>query len=144
MLPALNAQGDLPEGIHRASEDEVLTRFAATTARRPWLGERLRDLVAMGRATGKLKRVFLWGSFVSTKPLPNDLDVLLVLADDFSLDSVPVECRMLFDHARARIHSHAGVFWSRASIGADVLDLWLDTQTGKDFRRRGIVEVICP
>jgi hypothetical protein len=143
MLPAFNVHGDLPEGIHRATEDEVLTRFAAPTARRQWLGERLRDLLAMARASGKLKRAFLWGSFVSSKPLPNDLDVLLVLDDDFSLDSAPAQCRMLFDHAQARIHFHADVFWSRASIGADMLDLWLDTyQTGKDFRRRGIVEVI--
>ena len=145
MLPAFNADGNLPEGIHRATDDEVLTRFATTTARRQWLGERLRSLLAVAKSTGKLERVFLWGSFVTGKPVPNDLDVLLVVADDFSLDSAPVQCGTLFDHARARIHFHADVFCTKASIDGDILSLWLDTyQTGKDFKRRGIVEVIYP
>ena len=35
------------------------------------------------------------------------------------------------------------VFWPKASIDPQVLDLWLDTyQTGRDFTRRGIVEVV--
>jgi len=143
MLPDFNIDGNLPEGIHRATDDEVLTRFATNTARRQWLGERLRSLLAMARSTGKLERVFLWGSFVTEKPLPNDLDMLLVVADDFSLDSVPPQCTAVFHHALARIHFHADVFWTKPSINIDILNLWLDTyQTGKDFKRRGIVEVI--
>lgn len=145
MLPAFNAVGNLPEGIHRATLDEVRARFAATSARRQWLGERLRSLLTLAESTGKLERVFLWGSFVTDKPLPNDLDVLLVVMDDFSLDAAPVQCRVLFDHTRARIHFHADVFWTKASIDGDILSLWLDTyQTSKDFNRRGIVEVVDP
>lgn len=145
MLPALNADGNLPEGIHRATYDEVLAQFAATTARRQWLGEQLRTLLALAKSSDKLERVFLWGSFVTGKPSPNDLDVLLVVADDFSLDTAPVQCGVLFDHTQARIHFHADVFWTKASIDGDILRLWLDTyQTGKDFNRRGIVEVIYP
>ena len=35
------------------------------------------------------------------------------------------------------------VFWSKASIGQEMLDLWLDTyQVGKDLKRRGIVEIV--
>ena len=144
MRAELNS-GNLPEGIHRATEDEVLARFATTTARRQWLGERLRSLLAVGKSTGKLERIFLWGSFVTDKPLPNDLDLLLVVADDFSLDSVPAQCAVLFDHTRARIFFHADVFWTKSSIDGDILRLWLDTyQTGKDFNRRGIVEVVYP
>jgi hypothetical protein len=145
MLPAFNVDGNLPEGIHRATDDEVLTRFATSTARRKWLGEQLRSLLAMAKSTGKLERVVVWGSFVTEKPLPNDLDVLLVVAADFSLDGVPAQCELLFHHALAKIHFHADVFWTKASIDGDILSLWLDTyQTGKDFKRRGIVEVIYP
>jgi hypothetical protein len=145
MLPVFNADGNLPEGIHRAAEDEVIKRFATTTARRKWLGDRLRSLLALAKSTGKLERVFLWGSFVTEKSLPNDLDVLLIFADDFSLDSAPIQCGVLFDHTQARIHFHADVFWAKAGIGGDILRLWLDTyQSGKDFKRRGIVEVVCP
>ena len=60
MRAELNS-GNLPEGIHRATEDEVLARFATTTARRQWLGERLRSLLAVGKSTGKLERIFLLG-----------------------------------------------------------------------------------
>jgi hypothetical protein len=39
--------------------------------------------------------------------------------------------------------SMPNVFWTNASIDAQALQLWLDTyQTGKDFKRKGIVEVI--
>ena len=97
----------------------------------------------LAKSTGKLERLFLWGSFVTDKPSPNDLDVLLVDSDDFSLDSVPVQCAVLVDHTRARINFHADVFWTKASIDAEILKLWLETyQTGKDFNRRGIVEVV--
>jgi hypothetical protein len=142
VLPAFNQDGNLPEGIHQATEAEVLSRFAATSARRKWLGERLRDLLAAARSTSKLERVFLWGSFVTSKESPNDLDVLLVMAADFALDLAPESAQTLFDHAQARIRFNADVFWTKASLSQETLALWLDTyQTGKDFKRKGIVEV---
>jgi hypothetical protein len=145
MLPAFNLDGNLPEGIHRATDHEVLQRFGTSTARRQWLGERLRSLLATARSTGKLERAFLWGSFVTDKALPNDLDMLLIVATDFVLDSAPPQSRVIFDHALARIQFHADVFWTKASIEADILTLWLETyQMGKDFKRRGIVEIIQP
>ena len=143
MLPAFNQDGNLPEGVHRATEAEVLSRFATTSARRKWLGERLRNLLEMARATGKLERVVLWGSFVTSKESPNDLDVLLVMAADFDLEQVPTDRRALFNYAQAKIRFNADVFWTKVSIGQDTLDLWLNTyQLGKDLKRRGIVEVV--
>jgi len=142
MLPELNSDGNLPEGIHQATEEEVLLRFATPSARRQWLGERLQGLLALVKSTGQLSRVFLWGSFVTSKEVPNDLDVLLVMAADFTLEASPAYCRVVFDHVQARLSFHADVFWTNASIDAQALQLWLDTyQTGKDFKRRGIVEV---
>ncbi len=75
MLPAFNSDGNLPEGIHRATAEEVFGRFATTSARRQWLGEQLRSLLTLAQATGQLSRVFLWGSFVTSKEVPNDVDV---------------------------------------------------------------------
>ena len=38
-----------------------------------------------------------------------------------------------------------GFFWARASIGDEVLDLWLETyQISRSFRKRGIVELELP
>ena len=143
MLPEFNHDGNLPEGIHVATEDEVFVRFATPSARRQWLGEQLRSLVALAKSTGQLARVFLWGSFVTSKEVPNDLDVLLVMSMEFAVESVSAQAQVLFDHVQAHLRFQADVFWTKASIEPQVLHLWLDTyQTGKDFTRRGIVEVI--
>jgi hypothetical protein len=93
MLPALNHDGNLPEGIHLATEDEVFARFATPSARRQWLGEQLRRLLALAKSTGQLTRVFLWGSFVTGKEVPNDLDVLLVMDPGFVVEAVPAQAK---------------------------------------------------
>jgi hypothetical protein len=143
MLPEFNQDGNLPEGIHSATEDEVVLRFATPSARRQWLGEQLRSLLALAKSTGQLARVFLWGSFVTSKEVPNDLDVLRVMGTEFAVETVPAPAYVIFDHVQARLRFQADVFWTKASIDAQALGLWLDTyQTGKDVTRRGIVEVI--
>lgn len=143
MLPALNSDGNLPEGIHLATEDEVFARFATPSARRQWLGEQLQRLLALAKSTGQLARVFLWGSFVTSKEVPNDLDVLLVMGTEFAIEALPTLAHIVFDHVQARLYFQADVFWTKASIDPQILHLWLDTyQTGKDFTRRGIVEVV--
>jgi hypothetical protein len=143
MLPPFDENGNLPEGVHRALEAEVFSRFALGSARRKWLGSRLHELLGTAKATGKLWRLFLWGSFVTNVDSPNDLDMLLVMTEDFDLDRLGEEQRILFDYAQARIRFHADVFWTKVSIGQQTLDLWLDTyQIGKDLKRRGIVEVL--
>src|SRR5438093_6853491 len=103
MLPAFNQDGNLPEGIHVATEDEVFLRFATPSARRQWLGEQLRSLLALAKSTEQLARVFLWGSFVTSKEVPNDVDILLVMAADFVLETLPAHCQVLFDHVQARL-----------------------------------------
>ena len=118
-------------------------RFATPSARRQWLGEQLRSLVALAQSTGQLARVFLWGSFVTNKEVPNDLDVLLVMGTEFAVEAVPAPAHVVFDHVQARLRFQADVFWTKASIDPQVLHLWLDTyQTGKDFTRCGMVEVM--
>jgi hypothetical protein len=143
MLPTFNSDGNLPEGIHFATEEEVFERFVIPSARRQWLGEQLRSLLALAKSTGQLARVFLWGSFVTSKEVPNDLDVLLVMTGEFAVEAVPAQAQVVFDHVQARLRFQADVFWTKASLDPQVLHLWLDTyQTGKDFTRRRIVEVV--
>jgi hypothetical protein len=143
MLPVLNSDGNLPEGVHLATEDEVFAQFATPSARRQWLGEQLHSLLALAKSTGQLTRVFLWGSFVTGKEVPNDLDVLLVMSTEFATEALPTPAHIVFDHVQARLRFQADVFWTKASLDPQILHLWLDTyQTGKDFTRRGIVEVL--
>ena len=142
MIPGFNKDGNLPEGIYSVSEKEFLDYFATNSSRRKWLGQRLKEIFILAKSTEKLKRIFVWGSFVSVKESPNDVDMLLLMAEDFQLENLPEECRILFDYTMARVRFHADIFWSKASIGENILSLWLDTyQITNDFKRRGIVEV---
>lgn len=142
MVLEFNIDGNLPEGIHSVGEEEFLDLFAASSARRKWLGERIKEIFVLAKTTDMVERIFVWGSFVTNKESPNDVDILLVMSKDFQLEAVPEECKHLFDYIRARVRFNADLFWSKASIGKDTLSLWLETyQLTKDFKRRGIVEV---
>ena len=66
-IPKFNNDGNLPEGIHLTEEVEFVRRFSIGSARRKWLGERLQGLFVLAKLTGKLERIFVWGSFVSAK-----------------------------------------------------------------------------
>jgi hypothetical protein len=142
MLPTFDEYGNLPAGIHVVDEATFFAAFGMGTARRAWLAGRLRQILALARVTGKLERLYVWGSFVTAKEHPKDLDLFLLMRSDFDLERLPEECRMIFDHRQAKGLFQADVFWSRASIDKEVLALWLDTyQITRDHHRRGIIEL---
>ncbi len=67
------------------------------------------------------------------------------MAEDFEVDQLPAPAHAIFDSVRARLLFESDVFWARASIGDDLLHLWLDTyQISRTFQRRGIVELELP
>lgn len=72
MVPEFVENGNLPEGVHGASWQEVLERFG-------WNSHRKRLLAGLKNALQSLKtagcrRVYIDGSFVTNKELPNDFD----------------------------------------------------------------------
>ena len=144
VLPEFDSAGDLPAGVHAANWQEFHSRFGIATSRRKWLFGRLRALVDLTAATGKLRRVFVWGSFVTAKPAPKDVDILLIMTPDFEVEGIAEPARPareVFDSVQAKLRFESDVFWARASIGEGVLQLWLETyQTSRTFQRRGIVE----
>jgi hypothetical protein len=85
------------------------------------------------------------GSFVTAKAAPKDLDILVIMGEDFEVDGIAATTQNIFNSVRAKLRFESDVFWARASIGKEVLDLWLDTyQTSRTFRKRGIVELKLP
>jgi hypothetical protein len=145
VLPDLTSDGELPPGVHVATWHEFESRFAGPSPRRQWLARRLRALVDLAVTTAKLRRVFVWGSFVTAKPAPRDLDILLIMGENFEVDRIVGPAQDVFDSMRAKLLFESDVFWARASIGDEVLGLWLDTyQTSRSFRKRGIVELELP
>ena len=72
MIPAFDTDGLLPQGVYRASWDELVDRFGDS----PW---RKRLMVGLRAALEDLKSagcrvVYLDGSFVTSKSMPNDYD----------------------------------------------------------------------
>ena len=84
-LPPFTASGDLPPGIHRATLAEVLERFGSGSSQRMLVGLRLERVYNVAWATGHLARCVVFGSFVTAKPLPNDVDVFLLMEDTFDM-----------------------------------------------------------
>lgn len=72
MLPSFDERGKLPQGIHHATWDAIVERYATNDRRRDLLGG-LHDALESLRAAG-CQRVYLDGSFVTDKQLPADFD----------------------------------------------------------------------
>jgi hypothetical protein len=99
-LPQLNRVGALPEGVHQATMDEVLAQFGSGTSQRQAVTARLQRIYHLARATGKQERLILFGSYITAKPDPNDVDIILVMHDDFDVQTCDEESQTLFDHPR--------------------------------------------
>lgn len=142
-LPAFNDEGDLPEGIYRARLGEVLTRFSTGTTQRQDVAARLRRIYNLVEATGKLARMIIFGSFITTRPEPNDVDIVLIMQDDFNLSLCDEETGKLFDHSEAQANFGASIFWIRPSmlILESIEQFTEHWQIKRDGTRRGIVEV---
>lgn len=143
-LPAFNNEGDLPEGLHRATLDEVCRRFGVSTQQRSRVYQRLVRIYRLASATGYLGRFIIFGSFVTSKADPNDVDILLIMRDDFSLRACFGEPRKLFYHDEAETEFGSSIFWIRPSmLVQDTLEEFIGYwQTKRDLGRRDIVEVI--
>jgi hypothetical protein len=142
-LPAFNAEGDLPPGVHRATLSDVLQRFGQGTAQRRAVADRLTRIYRHAASTGRLARFVVFGSFVTAKAEPNDVDVVLLMEDDFDLGPVSGEAALVFQHAAADAHFGASVFWTKRSgaLGGEqaMIEYW---QLRRGGGRRGIVEIV--
>lgn len=143
-LPDFNAFGDLPPGIHRATMDEVVIRFGSAGAARLRCTRNLGHIFDLAARTGRLERFVIFGSYVTDKPAPNDVDIILVMSDAFHPEDAPIESRGLFDHAVAQARFGASVFWIKPSIviGEPLDDFIAHWQHRRDGSLRGIVEIV--
>lgn len=87
------------QAVHAASLQETLTRFGSGHPQRVAVGERLQRVYRIAAETGHLRRFIVFGSFVTDKTEPDDVDVILVMNDSFDGDTLHGESAVLFDHA---------------------------------------------
>ena len=141
--PGFDINGDLPIGIHQATLTEILQHFGTGTSRRELLGQQLEHIYILARDTEKVARFIVFGSFVTAKPFPDDVDVFLLMEDSFDVTQVHDEVSLVFNFQEAQSVLGASVFWIRkqGTIGNEqkIVEEW---QIKRDNSRRGIVEVI--
>lgn len=138
MTPEFERSGNLPPGIHRATWDEVSRRFGTT----PWRQELLDGFRS---ALGGLRRagcrtVYLDGSFVTTKEVPEDFDACW---DEIGVEMELIDPVMLeFDRGRAAQKAkYRGEFFPASWVARMRGDVFLDFfQTDRETgQRKGII-----
>ena len=141
--PKFNESGDLPTGIHRATLAEVMDHFGRGSFQRAIVAKRLERIYSLARQTGKVVRFIIFGSFVTTKISPQDVDIFLLMDDTFDVRKLKGEDAIIFNHMPAQNYEGASIFWVRrmAAFGGEdeAVALWQGKRNGE---KRGIVEVI--
>ena len=141
-LPSFNATGDLPPGVHRYPVGEILERFGTANAQRRLVGLRLERVLVLLAECGYVSRAIIFGSFISDKAEPNDLDLFLLMDDSFDLSAVAGEAKLLFDHATAQSHFGASVFWvRRMSCFPSEEEMIAGWALKRDGTSRGLIEI---
>ncbi len=142
-IPDFESNGDLPVGLHQATLDEVLTRFGTSTGQRQDVTQRLIHIYTVAKATGQLKRFVIYGSYITAKPKPSDVDVFLVMKEGFEPNTLGEESKLLFENGEVHNKLGASIFWvTQGNSFASIDFLITGWQTKRDKMRRGIIEVL--
>jgi len=108
--------------------DEFANQYGANTPRRQFLFSQARTVISLLHATGQLKRVFGYGSFVSEKPNPNDIDFFVVMEAGFTTAHLKGKMAEVFQNETCRIRYGVDLFWVTEAIGEayseDMLDVF--------------------
>jgi predicted nucleotidyltransferase len=142
-LPSFDNNGELPLGLYQATLGEIIAEFGGGAPQRQGVTERLLRIYELVKATGKLERVIIFGSYITNKPEPNDVDIFLVMAEEFEVTAYAGEARIIFSQMQAQDYFGASIFWvTRGTSLTGIDDLISGWQTKRDKTKRGIVEII--
>jgi hypothetical protein len=132
MIPEFNDNGYLPPGIHRATLEEIASRFGQEPELRQAQTESLRWLFDLSKRVG-VQRFIIDGSFVTDKWEPNDVDCVLLAGHGFPLDEA------------AEVELREGLpFIQLAVVGEELFDRYVQVIFGTDRKAvpKGLIEVI--
>ena len=141
-FPDFNENGDLPVGIYEATLLEILDYFGAGSLQRQLVAGRLKKIYYSATATNQILRFIIYGSFITAKENPNDIDIFLLMKDGFDPDEVFGKSRLIFKHLTTQEYEGASIFWgTKSGIIGDVDKFIKGWQLKRDQTLRGIVEV---
>jgi hypothetical protein len=122
-IPDLNERGFLPEGVYDCTMDEIKKRFGKfqTTDRRIRLLEKLEQFIGEAKRIGMISAIVVNGSFISSKPEPNDIDLIVVLKQGhiFQAELMPFEYNVL---SKKRVRNRYGFDVLYAEENSPVFD----------------------
>jgi hypothetical protein len=140
MIPECKSNGLLPAGIHQGGWDEFKRKFGGTLHRRKLLSGL--QMAARNLKSAGCKRIFVNGSFITSKQQPNDFDALWDIdgVDPEKLDPVFLD---FSERRTAQKAKYFGEFFPAQMVetGTDRLFLdffQIDKETGIP---KGIVEI---
>jgi hypothetical protein len=85
----------------------------------------------------------VFGSFITAKPEPNDVDIFMIMEDTFDASQLTGEAQLLFNHGTAQDYFGCSVFWVRrlAALGGEqtAIGHW---KIKRDGSQRGIIEIV--
>lgn len=142
-FPEFNENGDLPVEIYKSTLAEVIEHFGKGSLQRQIVALRLKKIYDLANGTGKLARFIVYGSFVTYKENPNDVDIFIVMKDDFSKNDYMGDTRRIFEHLETENKFKASIFWMlEMSVAVNESVFIEGWQNKRDGTKRGIVEVI--
>ncbi len=117
-------------------------QFGTPTERRVELYEVFEEWLHIAQSTMMLQQVWVFGSFVTKKPGPNDLDIVALFASGFDAAAVPVTLRHWFDHELCREVHEIDLFTMKETTLPQVRTMILETFGRDRERQESIVEVL--
>jgi hypothetical protein len=85
-LPLFNYHGYLPEGVHDTTFDQMKERFVINP-QRVLLWDRLQEFLRWAVTAGSFSHVYIDGGFITNKPFPEDIDLILQTTAPFGADA---------------------------------------------------------
>ena len=141
--PDFDANGDLPPGIHQATLADVLEHFGTGAPQRRIVARRLERICRLAFGTGSVSRFIIFGSFVTAKAEPGDVDIFLLMDNAFDASQLSGESGLIFDHVATQNYEGASIFWMRRLAALEGEEAAVaNWQIKRDGTQRGIVEVI--
>lgn len=139
MIPSFESGGNLPPGIHPATWSELASRFGGTAYRQSLLAGLKGALEALREAG--CRRVYIDGSFVTTKVEPGDFDGCWEVdgVDPDKLDPVLLEFANKRAAQKAKYRGELFLADSQADwAGTRFIDFF---QRDKDGNSKGIIAI---
>ena len=108
MIPKFNRNGYLPEGIYKATLNEIKHRFGTSSPKRKELFNGFQSLFQLlHKHRVNIKAFLLNGSFVTIKESPEDYDCILVVKTSCKFSASEIK---QLDIARELFNAHLLVF----------------------------------